>query len=180
MSAFYAITYMCVRTKYVKNISKITTYNDILTKTHLLMKSMNTNCSRRVNVAYNTSVRNGAPLSKGAMRRDKAKMKKIASLTEVAPSPVHISGWTFLGTRPVFCNGAKNRMLPNLIPSGIMLSAIEDLKVIKSISGARMLSSRGENVFIVIPRIDAINRNTLVQRTLTSLCALDKGKGQQK
>ena len=37
MSAFYTITYMCVQTKYVLNISKITTYNDILTKTHLLM-----------------------------------------------------------------------------------------------------------------------------------------------
>ena len=37
MSPVHTITYMCVLTKYVQNLSKITTYNDILTKTHLLM-----------------------------------------------------------------------------------------------------------------------------------------------
>ena len=39
-----------------------------------------------------------------------------------------------------------------------------------------MLSSTGDTVFILIPSFDAINKNTHVKRTLTSLYAPDKGK----
>ena len=141
-----------------------------------LYKSTTTNSSRRVNEAYKATVRNGAPKSKNAMRRDKAKTRKIACLTEVVSSSVHALGRAFLSTRPVFYSGTKNRMLPNPIPNGIMLSAVEDLRVIDTISGARMLSSTGDTVFILIPRHDAIKDNTYVKRTLMALYALDKGK----
>jgi hypothetical protein len=50
------------------------------------------------------------------------------------------------------------------------------VKVINKISGACMLSSTGDTVFILIPSFDAINKNTHVKRTLTSLYAPDKGK----
>jgi hypothetical protein len=129
-----------------------------------------------VNEAYKATVRNGAPKSKNAMRRDKAKTRKIACLTEVVSSSVHALGRAFLSTRPVFYSGTKNRTLPNPIPNGIMLSAVEDLRVIDTISGARMLSSTGDTVFILIPRHDAIKDNTYVKRTLMALYALDKGK----
>ena len=106
-----------------------------------LYKSTTTNSSRRVHKAYRATMRNGAPKSKKAIRRDKAKMKKIGSLMEVVSSTVHALGSEFLSTRPVFYSGTTNRMLPNPIPNGIMLSAIQDLRVIDTISGARMLSS---------------------------------------
>jgi hypothetical protein len=139
-------------------------------------KSTTTNSSRRVNEAYNATARNGAPKSKNAIRRDKAKTRKIAGLTEVVSSSVHALGRAFLSTRPVFYSGTKNRKLPNPIPNGIMLSAVEDLRVIDTISGARMLSSTGDTVFILIPRHDAIKDNTFVKKTLMALHALDKGK----
>ncbi|KAI2489978.1 hypothetical protein MHU86_24604 [Fragilaria crotonensis] len=145
-----------------------------------LYKSTTTNSSRRVNEAYKATVRNGAPKSKNAMRRDKAKARKIACLTEVVSSSVHALGRAFLSTRPVFYSGTKNRTLPNPIPNGIMLSAVEDLRVIDTISGARMLSSTGDTVFILIPRHDAIKDNTYVKRTLMALYALDKGKRVSK
>jgi hypothetical protein len=61
-------------------------------------KSVTTNSSRRVNMAYMASVNNGAPKSKMALRRDRAKMKKIASLEKVSSSEVHSLGRQFLST----------------------------------------------------------------------------------
>jgi hypothetical protein len=129
-----------------------------------------------VYVAYKATVKNGTPRSKLAMRRDKVKMKKIDSLKEVLSSPVHSLDKIFLSTRPVFYSGTPNRILPNPIPNGIMLSAMEDLQVINTISGAQMESASGDTVFILIPRHDSIHKMTHVKKTLTSLYALDKGK----
>ena len=139
-------------------------------------KSTSTNSSRRVYAAYQASVLCGTPQTKVAMRRDKLKMKKIGSLKEVSPSPLHSQQRTFLSTRPVFYSGTRSRILPNPIPNGIMLSAMEDLRVIDTTSGARMESATGDTVFILIPRHDAINKMTHVKTTVASLHALDKGK----
>lgn len=141
-------------------------------------KSVTTNSSRRVNMAYIASVNNGAPKSKMALRRDRAKMKKIASLEKVSSSEVHSLGRQFLSTRPIFYSGTRSRSLPNPVLNGIMLSAIEDLKVIDTIQGARMLSKTGDMVFILIPRLDAIHKMTNVSKIIASLHALEKGKGK--
>ena len=101
-------------------------------------KSLKTNSSRRVNVAYKHCVRNGAPRSTSAMRRDKVKMRKIASLPEIVSSAVHSYGRSFLSNRPVFFSGTRVRAVPakNPIENAIVLSATEDLQVIDTISGA--------------------------------------------
>lgn len=129
-------------------------------------------------MAYMASVNNGVPKSKMAMRRDKAKMKKIASLEKVSASDVHSLGRKFLSTRPVFYSGTPSRILPNPISNGIMLSAMEDLKVIDTISGARMESETGDSVFFLIPRLEAIHDMTNVNKIMSSLYALEKGKGK--
>ena len=136
----------------------------------------NTNSSRRVMDAHQTSMTKGTPRSKLGTRRDKKKAKKIASLQEVLPSSVHAMGASFLSTRPVFYSGTPRRSLPNPIDNGIMLSAIEDLKVIDTIFGVRLESASGDTVFTLIPRHDAIHKMTHVKKTVASLYALDDAK----
>jgi hypothetical protein len=138
--------------------------------------STKTNSSQRVHAAHKATVKNGTPRGKSAMRRDKMKTKKIDSLQEVLPSPAHSLDKIFLSSRPVFYSGTPKRILPNPIPNGHMLSVIEDLQVINSVSGARLESASGDTVFILIPRHDSIQSMTHVKKTLTSLDALDKGK----
>ena len=70
-------------------------------------KSLKTNSSRRVNAAYKNCVRNGAPRSSSAMRRDKAKMRKIASLPQAVSSAVHSFGRSFLSDQQVFFSGTQ-------------------------------------------------------------------------
>ena len=69
-----------------------------------------------------------------------------------------------------------DRIPPNPIPNGIMLSAVNDLCVIDTINGARMESASGDTVFTLIPRHDAIHNMTHVRKTLASLYALDRAK----
>jgi hypothetical protein len=57
-----------------------------------------------------------------------------------------------------------------------MLSAMEDLKVIDTIFGARMESAAGDTVFTLIPRHDAIHKMTHVKKSVASLYALDDAK----
>jgi hypothetical protein len=140
-------------------------------------KSTTTNSSRRVHAANKTCATNGTPRSQHAKRRDKGKTKKIASLEQVSSSPVHSLGKPFLNTQPVFYSGTGNRMLPNPITNGIMLSAVKDLKVVNTVFGARLESASGDTVFTLIPRHASIQDMTRVQDILTSLHALDKGKG---
>ena len=85
-------------------------------------------------------------------------------------------GRSFLSTRLVFYSGTPRRHLPNPIDNGIMLSAVEDLKVINTIFGARMKSASGDTVFTLIPRHDAIHKMTHVKKTVASLYALDAAK----
>ena len=62
------------------------------------------------------------------------------------------------------------------VPNARILSAIKDLQVIDTVSGARMETASGDTVFLLIPRHDSIHKMTHVKKTLTSLYALDKGK----
>jgi hypothetical protein len=104
------------------------------------------------------------------------KMKKIDTLKEVSSSPAKSLDKIFLSSRPIFYSGTPYRILPNPIPNGCMLSAMDDLQVINTISGAQMELASGDTVFILIPRHDSIHKMTHVKKTLTSLYALDKGK----
>jgi hypothetical protein len=109
-------------------------------------KSTKTTSSQRVHAAYKATVKNGTPRSKHATRRDKMKMRKLDSLKEVSSSPAHSLDKIFLSSRPVFYSGTANRILPNPIPNGHMLSAMEDLQVIDTVSGARMETASGDTV----------------------------------
>ena len=57
-----------------------------------------------------------------------------------------------------------------------MLSAIEDLKVVNTISGAQMKTVMGDTVFILILQHDSIQQLMHVQKMLTALDALDRAK----
>jgi hypothetical protein len=69
------------------------------------------------------------------MIRDKKKKRKIDSLKKVSSSPAHSLDKIFLSSRPVFYSGTPYRILPNPTPNANMLSAMEDLQVIDTISG---------------------------------------------
>jgi hypothetical protein len=139
-------------------------------------KSTNSNSSCRVHAAYEACLTYGESRSKHGRRRDKAKMKKIATLNKVLASPMHSMPRTFLSTRPVFYSGTPSRILPNPIPNGIMFSAINDLQVIDTTLGAQMEAANGDTIFTLIPRYDAIHKMTNVKKTIASLYALDRGK----
>ena len=59
-----------------------------------------------------------------------------------------------------------------------MLSVIEDLKVVTTVSGAQMKTVMGDTVFILIPQHDSIQKMTHIQKMLTVLDALDKAKNK--
>ena len=59
-----------------------------------------------------------------------------------------------------------------------MLSAIEDLQVVNTVSGAYMKTEMGDTVFILIPQQETIQKMTHVQKTLRALDALDKAKNE--
>ena len=112
------------------------------------------------------------------MRCDKRKMRKIKSLKEVLSSRAHSLDKIFLSKRPVFYCRTTKRILLKTIANGLMLSAMEDLQVIDTISGARMKLVSGDTVFILILSHDSIQKLIHVKKTLSSLYALDKGKNK--
>ena len=57
-----------------------------------------------------------------------------------------------------------------------MLSAIEDLQVVNTITGAHLITETVDTVFILIPWHYSIQKMTHVQKTLAALDALDKAK----
>jgi hypothetical protein len=78
--------------------------------------------------------------------------------------------------KPIFFSGTLKRNVPNQVPNSIVYSAIMDMKVMDEVSGARMDSDSGDNVFVLIPRKLAITKLSHVNRTLQSLPALNKAK----
>ena len=101
--------------------------------------------------AYKVSIMMGTPQSKHAMKHDKTKLRKIDDLLEVWSSPEHSLDKTFLSSQPVFYSGTTRRTLLSSISKGHMLSAIEDLQVVNTVSGAHMKTVTGDTVFILIP-----------------------------
>ena len=136
----------------------------------------NTTSSRRVRSAYNSSIQNGYPQSKQAMKRNKAKKKKIDSLLVVASSPEHsLCKAFFLSSRPTFYSGTLNTkaILPRKVENPIVMSVMENLQIVDTLSGSRLESTSGDTVFTLIPWHAAINKLTHVNRTITSLYALE-------
>jgi hypothetical protein len=139
-------------------------------------KSTTTSSSRRVQEAYEVSLRNGTPRSELAARRDQAKRMKIESLTAISPSSVHsLCKSILMSSRPIFYSGTliNKEKWQKRIPNSISLSVMEHLQVIDTVSGARLNSSSGDNVFTLIPRHDAIQKLSHVNKTLMSLYALE-------
>ncbi len=140
-------------------------------------KSRNTTSSCRVQVAYNLSVQYGCPRSKQAVKRDKAKKKKIDCLQHISSSPQHaLCKSFFLSSRPIIYSGTLDAtaILPHNIGNPIVLMVTEHLQVVDTISGARLeLASCGDTVFTLIPRQAAIDKLTHVNKTIISLYALE-------
>jgi hypothetical protein len=72
---------------------------------HVYQKSRKPS-TRRVQEAYEESVRNCHPRSKHAARRDKAKRRKMECLMEITPSPRHALSKAYLASNsPIFYSG---------------------------------------------------------------------------
>jgi hypothetical protein len=154
--------------------------NDIKRGCQHVFKS-NSTSSRRVQEAYNNCLKNGTPRSKLAVRRDKAKRKKIERLTVILPSPVHsLSKAMLLSSRPIFYSGTVDNtgLCGNRIPNSVTLSVMEHLQVVDTRAGARLNSSGGDNVFTLIPREYAIAKMCHVKETLMALYALENTKSR--
>ena len=76
------------------------------------------------------------------------KLSKIDALQEILSSPEHSLDNVFLSSRAVFYSGTTSRILPNPVSNGHMLSAIEDLKVVNTVSGAQMKTVTGDSLYI--------------------------------
>lgn len=140
-------------------------------------KNKKTPTSRRVHEAYNVSQEKGLPASVMATRRDKAKEKKIESLMRILPSKIHSlpSSMFAKNQPPIFFSGRKN-FEKKPVKNAIMLSAIEELKVIDTQFGAQLVLEGGDTVFTLIPRQYAIDRLTHVKEHLKSLYALENAQ----
>jgi hypothetical protein len=110
------------------------------------------------------------------MKRDPKKKQKIDALKDIVPSPTHALTHESFKSKPVFFSGTSKRILPNPIPNCLVLSAIKDLTVVDTVTGARMTLPNGDAVFILIPRDASIRNMTHVNKTLTCLHAVDKAK----
>jgi hypothetical protein len=123
------------------------------------------------------SIQNGYPQSKQAIKRDKEKKKKIDSLLVVASSPEHsLCKAFFLNSRPIFYSGKLNTtaILPHNIENPIVLFVMENMQVVDTLPGARLESATiGDTVFTLIIQHAAINKLTHVNKTTTSLHALE-------
>jgi hypothetical protein len=101
-------------------------------------------------------------------------------LNNIVPSLTHSLTGDSFKSKPVFFSGTSKRVLPNPVPNSLILSAIEDLTVVDTVNGARMILPTGDTVFILIPRHASIRNMTHVSKTLTSLHAVDNAKGFAK
>jgi hypothetical protein len=132
--------------------------------------------SKKVRAAYHTTVVEGKPKTKAAVRRDKQKRKKMERLMIVSRSTCHARIKSLFATgKPIYFCGKNNKeeMLRKVGNDAHVLSAIQDLDVVDTVTGARMMSPSGDTVFTLVPRMDSIEKLTRVERTLASLYALE-------
>lgn len=138
--------------------------------------STKTRSSLRVHAAHNATVKNSAARTKNAMKRNARKSNKLNDLRNVIPSPTHSLPRDSLKSKPVFFSGTSERIVPNPPPNSVVLSAIEDLTVVDTVDGARMVLDNEDVVFILVPRNDSIREMTRVNETLRALHAVDAAK----
>jgi hypothetical protein len=141
-----------------------------------IYKSNKTTSSQKVREAYDASLKKGNQRSKMAAKREYKKKSKIEEMTLVRASPVHcICPFVLKSETQIFFSGTREKILKNLKQSlkVRVLSAIEDLRVVDTVTGARLESESGDTVFTLIPRQCAIEKLTHVQKTLRSLHALE-------
>lgn len=141
-----------------------------------LYKSSKAPSSKKVREAYNASLKNENKKNKKAAKREYKKQKKIGKLTLVKASPVHcICPLLLKSGTPIFFSGTRDKVIENLKlhRKAHVLSAVENLKVVDTVLGARLESEGGDTVFTLIPRQYAIEKLTHVHETLRSLYALD-------
>jgi hypothetical protein len=142
-----------------------------------LFQSKKTTSSQRTRVAHRATVVCGEPRNKSATRRDGQKEMKLASLSQVAPSPQHAVDMEKLKGRPLFFSGTVDRFVPNNpVPNSKTLSAVCDLEVVDTCKGARMKSDSGDTIFVLVPRCHSIEPMSHVHKTLSALRKLDDTK----
>lgn len=112
--------------------------------------------SLRVQAAFMTTMVNGAPQTKNAIKRHAKKRKKLLGLKEVLCSPKHSMDSTILESMSVFFSGTGVRSIPNHSLQSIIYSATKDLQVIDTTEGAKLELTNTDTIFILIPRNDAI------------------------
>lgn len=170
-------------TKHVIDQSKIDTRisNEKRGFQHVY-KCKNTPSSIRVHRAHEITKSHGKARNKKAVERSYAKEQKLErELTMVLPSlQQSLADINFSkDSPPIFYSGTESTdttMYPERIRCGVMLSAVKDLKVVDSISGARLFSDSGDTVFTLIPRKSTITSFTRVEQTLSALDALQRSK----
>jgi hypothetical protein len=100
-----------------------------------------------------------------------------ASLLVLASSPEHsLRKAFFLSSRPIFYSGTLNTraILPHNVGNPIVLSVMENLQVVDTLDGSRLESVSWDTAFTLIPGHAAINKLTHVNKTMTSLYALEE------
>jgi hypothetical protein len=81
-------------------------------------------------------------------------------------------------SKAVFFSGTSERKVPNQVNDSIVKSAIMDMRVVDTVHSAWMDLAPEENIFVLIPRKDAIKKLSNINKTLLSMSsALDKAKG---
>jgi hypothetical protein len=167
----------------VVKIKTIAAKNEIMGKRGFqhIYKSSKTPSSQKVREAYDASLKNENRRSKMGEKREYKKKCKIDKLTLVKASPMHcICPLVLKGETQIFFSGTREKLLKNLNQhqKARVLSAIEDLWVLDTVTGARLESESGDTVFTLIPRQCAIEKLTHVQTTLRSLHALENSKNK--
>ncbi|KAI2506781.1 hypothetical protein MHU86_7676 [Fragilaria crotonensis] len=134
--------------------------------------------------AYKKAIENGKPKSVYAKKRNYLKKKRLLdSLMQVSPSHEHSLGKALLqnSCKPLFFSGAdmeNSTRLRKCIGDAHMLFAINDLKVIDTMSGARLILPSGDNVFTLIPRPYVVEKLTRVNQTIEALHALEDAESK--
>lgn len=129
-------------------------------------------------MAHKLTLEGGKNTSFVARKREYSKNKKLQSLLQVQASSVHCVGKDLLGkgSKPIFYSGTNDDFsspLPPCARPGILLSAIDHLKVVDTVSGARLMLPNEDVVFTLIPREYAIRRLPKVLHTVKALYALE-------
>jgi hypothetical protein len=133
--------------------------------------------------AYKKAIENGKPKSVYAKKRNYLKKKRLDSLMQVSSSHEHSLGKALLqnSCKPLFYSGAEmenSTRLRKRIGDAHMLFAINDLKVIDTMSGARLTLPSGDNVFTLIPRPYVVEKLTRVNQTIEALHALEDAESK--